>query len=462
MAALVVLNRARLWHKHGMVNSRARSDRGRKPLDAARLEELALAYVARFATSRAKLTRYLARKVRESEWIDDIDAMTACEAVADRMEQLRYLDDRQYAAMRAGAMTRRGLGVRRVKAQLYVDGIAEADLDAELLQVPDLLLHDPLREPELGDAVDHAPISFLGKEKKSIKTSFQMTGNKITFALSPYDNKKQLVIDPWVVFPPSPNSNKVWEVETDNSGNVYAYMGDSPFYLRKYNAAGSLQWSYSSSWDSSGFWVGGMVTHPNGDTYITTGSNGEIRKISPNGSLVWYNNPNSLTSYEYWSLAFNCDLTQLVVGGSRATFSIPFPVIRGTMMNINLANGAIANTTVVGFGNIASIPPRIQEASSICSSPNGNFYFLTLDTIGSINNSLTTVGFKIPTSYNFDYYIPGYGFGTKQPISATRANGNALYSHNGQTLHKRDLLSGAIVATASIPSGIINTLPIFG
>jgi regulatory protein len=29
--------------------------------------------------------------------------------------------------MRAGAMTRRGLGVRRVKAQLYVDGIAEED-----------------------------------------------------------------------------------------------------------------------------------------------------------------------------------------------------------------------------------------------------------------------------------------------------------------------------------------------
>jgi regulatory protein len=127
MAALVVLNRARLWHKHGMVNSRARSDRSRKRLDAARLDELGLAYVARFATSRAKLTRYLARKIRESEWVGDDDAMASCEAVADRMERLRYLDDRQYAAMRAGAMTRRGLGVQRVKAQLFVDGIAPED-----------------------------------------------------------------------------------------------------------------------------------------------------------------------------------------------------------------------------------------------------------------------------------------------------------------------------------------------
>lgn len=110
-----------------MVSRTSRSDRSRKPLNAAKLDELALAYVARFATSRAKLMRYLSRKIRESDWTDQSDAMAACEAIADRMERLRFLDDRQYAAMRAGAMTRRGLGVRRVKAQLFVDGIAPED-----------------------------------------------------------------------------------------------------------------------------------------------------------------------------------------------------------------------------------------------------------------------------------------------------------------------------------------------
>ncbi len=127
MAALVVLNQARLWHKHGMVAYRARSDRSPKPLDVARLDELALAYVARFATSKAKLARYLNRKIRESEWVGENDAMTACEKVVNRMEALGFLDDRQYAAMRGAAMTRRGLGVRRVKAQLWVDGIDADD-----------------------------------------------------------------------------------------------------------------------------------------------------------------------------------------------------------------------------------------------------------------------------------------------------------------------------------------------
>ncbi len=137
MAVLIVLNQARLWHKHGIVSRRFPSDRSRKPLGAARLDELALAYVARFATSRAKLTRYLARKVRESEWADESDAMAACEAIADRMARMGFLDDKQYAAMRAGAMTRRGLGVRRVKAQLFVDGIAPDDIGAAVSEAED-------------------------------------------------------------------------------------------------------------------------------------------------------------------------------------------------------------------------------------------------------------------------------------------------------------------------------------
>ena len=45
-----------------------------KPLDRARLDELALAYVARFATSAGKLERYLLRKIRERGWEGDSPA----------------------------------------------------------------------------------------------------------------------------------------------------------------------------------------------------------------------------------------------------------------------------------------------------------------------------------------------------------------------------------------------------
>jgi len=96
-----------------------------KPLDRARLEELALTYVARFATSAAKLERYLARKVRERGW--EIDGETPpVAAVVERYVALGYVDDAAFARARAGSLLRRGYGPRRIGQAL-----GEAGIDGE-------------------------------------------------------------------------------------------------------------------------------------------------------------------------------------------------------------------------------------------------------------------------------------------------------------------------------------------
>lgn len=92
-----------------------------KPLDPARLEELALAYVARFATSRAKLEGYLHRKLRERGW--DGDGEPAVEALARRFCDLGYIDDEAFARARTGSLLRRGFGARRVGQALAAAGI---------------------------------------------------------------------------------------------------------------------------------------------------------------------------------------------------------------------------------------------------------------------------------------------------------------------------------------------------
>ena len=91
------------------------------PLDEAGLNELALAYVARYATSRAKLLAYLARKLRERGWGGE--GPPDLDAVADRLVELRYIDDAAYATMKAGALLRRGYGKRRLSDVYYRDGI---------------------------------------------------------------------------------------------------------------------------------------------------------------------------------------------------------------------------------------------------------------------------------------------------------------------------------------------------
>ena len=97
----------------------------RPPLDAARLDELALHYVSRFATSRAKLATYLGRKIRERGWDGDPPADIA--ALVDRLSRLGYVDDAAFALAKSRALTSRGYGAGRVRQALYGAGIGDEE-----------------------------------------------------------------------------------------------------------------------------------------------------------------------------------------------------------------------------------------------------------------------------------------------------------------------------------------------
>ena len=99
--------------------------RPRPPLDEDSLRELALRYVGRFATSRAKLLAYLNRKLQERGWGGE--APPQPERLVERLTELRYVDDASYAAMKSASLARRGYGARRVAESLRADGIADAD-----------------------------------------------------------------------------------------------------------------------------------------------------------------------------------------------------------------------------------------------------------------------------------------------------------------------------------------------
>lgn len=98
-----------------------------KPLDGARLEELALTYVARFATSASKLERYLARKLRERGWEAEGEPDVA--GLVERYVSLGYVDDAAFARARTGSLLRRGYGPRRVRQALGEAGIGEQARD---------------------------------------------------------------------------------------------------------------------------------------------------------------------------------------------------------------------------------------------------------------------------------------------------------------------------------------------
>lgn len=101
----------------------ARSQSKSLPLDGARLEQIALAYVARYATSRAKLEAYLMRKLRQRGW--DGPGDPPIDGIAARFVEAGYIDDVAFARARTGSLLRRGYGMRRVGQALAAAGIDE-------------------------------------------------------------------------------------------------------------------------------------------------------------------------------------------------------------------------------------------------------------------------------------------------------------------------------------------------
>lgn len=100
----------------------------KRPLDETALRDLALSYVARFATTGAKLEGYLVRKIRERGVGEDEDGRTRELDVTGLVTQFierGYVDDDAYARGKSRDLTARGYGARRVEQALWAAGVEE-------------------------------------------------------------------------------------------------------------------------------------------------------------------------------------------------------------------------------------------------------------------------------------------------------------------------------------------------
>lgn len=91
------------------------------PLDPDGLERLALAYVGRFQTTRARLARHLRARLQARGWAGDTPPDVA--ALVDRLAARGLIDEEAYAQAKARTMAARGLGARRIRKRLRADGL---------------------------------------------------------------------------------------------------------------------------------------------------------------------------------------------------------------------------------------------------------------------------------------------------------------------------------------------------
>lgn len=310
---------------------------------------------------------------------------------------------------------------------------------------------------KFGDIVDHAPVTFFASNNsKVIKSLYVVNNNQIGFFVDNYDHSKTIVIDPWTQTPnfPSTGWDCVWECERDGAGNVYLIGGTSPLQLLKYNSAGTLQWTYNTSYDTTE-WLGTFAVDDAGNSYISNGSPARIMKVSTTAAQIWHNtNPGSLISLiEFWNITFNCDQTRLVVAGTDGTLT-PLPYI----FDINMTTGAvITRVQVHGGGGLTNS----QEVRSITPCNNGKYYFLSHDSIGYIHQSLNSCTqnggiFRVNSGIDLGYKCENWRYNNSGIMALAHYNG-FVYVHRGNQLQKRNFSNAAIVATVAIPGGVFNS-----
>ncbi len=309
-----------------------------------------------------------------------------------------------------------------------------------------------------GNIIDHKPVTFYAAhQNNTIESSYQVNNNTIGFKLGNYDKSKTIIIDPWTQSPSfSSNWDCVWECERDGLGNVYIIGGVMPLQLLKYNAAGALQWTYNTPYDTTS-WMGTFATDLAGNSYITNGSIAAIQKVDNNAGVVWDNpNPGGLfSSTELWTIAFNCDQTKLIVGGTGG-FLPPVPYIYDIDMNTGNVTASVQTNNSGGLFDI-------EEVRSIAACGNGKYYFMTHDSIGYIHQSLTSClpgngfPFHVNSTYGLGYKCENWRY-DNSGMAVIRYYNGFIYTHRGNQVDKRDFNTAAIIATATIPGGVFNNV----
>jgi regulatory protein len=124
------------------------------------LENAALFYLQRFATSAENLRRVLMRRVERSAHAHGTDRAEGAAMVDTLIARFRgsgLLDDRAYAEAHAAMLRRRGLPSRVIRARLRRKGVDEDNVDAGLAAVD-----EHADDPDFAAAVNFARRRRLG------------------------------------------------------------------------------------------------------------------------------------------------------------------------------------------------------------------------------------------------------------------------------------------------------------
>jgi regulatory protein len=178
-----------------LMTDKARKRRGPRKATPKHLENAALHYLGRFATSAENLRRVLTRKVDRSartHGTDRAEGRVQVESLIRRFVASGLVDDLAYARARASSLARRGASARLIRARLLEKGV-----DPEAVAAALAALADDGGDAELRAAVNLARRRRLGPFRKRIGGQARDEREKALAALAragfSYDVAKRVI-----------------------------------------------------------------------------------------------------------------------------------------------------------------------------------------------------------------------------------------------------------------------------
>lgn len=111
-----------------------------KPITVKRLENIAAAYVDRYASSAGRLRDVLLRRLRKARHADAPvvdDAEAVIDGIVAKYVTAGILDDKRFAERKADSLSRRGTSQRRIREKLAMARIGRDDVDHALTSLRD-------------------------------------------------------------------------------------------------------------------------------------------------------------------------------------------------------------------------------------------------------------------------------------------------------------------------------------
>jgi len=340
-----------------------------------------------------------------------------------------------------------------------------ADISKILLKYPDAVKLKLLQNGDitftssLGKFTEHSPVGGYSGDMGSINVLYQVAGNVESFRINGnYDKNKTIVIDPWITNPNFANYDRAYDICYDYFGNVYAYGGQMPFQLSKFNKVGTKQWTFTvSAFHFNSYYYGAFATdRKTGTSYVTSGfwlDSAQVLKVNTYGNLqaTYVGNP---SINEMWRAVYNPCYDNIIIGAGGTT-----DTNQACMLDTNLVS-------IIGVDWLHT-QLSDHDVAMVCVDPSGLYcYMATVQTAGNVFAQLPLPKLNPATYIKPDHFDLAESnvakYVANQSYASGAMNGAAasptwLYLYDGASLKQYAKNTGTLNDSIAVSNSNVET-----